>query len=133
MIEIELIPTSQITDADIGWLIAGCKRAFDGVSPQEQAAAILQGAAGFYRLSGDVEGCVVLSPSGHGLGMEITALAGSGLIRHFEEVHEKICAAVLAAGYTRVSGFVTSEYLTRLYLTRTKAKKVATVVVEDLK
>jgi hypothetical protein len=131
MISMTLVPPEELTDSDIRWLVKGCEGSHDGCTPLQQVDAALTGWAAIFRISGDAEGIVVMDYGRDRKNAVITALAGKGLLRHFDAVHKQILATAAAAGASKVSGYVTRVGLATLYKERTKAKMVP-MFIEDV-
>lgn len=131
MIVLRHIKPEDLTDDDIGWLVKGSKESFDGTTAISQVRAAQDGQSCVYRITGDATGVVVLSVGGDRL-LTITCLAGSGLLKHFNEVHEAILSTAAAAGASRVNGFTLRAGLQALFQRRTKAKLVPMFVEEVL-
>lgn len=131
MIKFELVLPKDLTPIDIRWLTIGCQDSIDEMSAVDQVKTAIEGSGGIFRIVGDAEGVVVLSRSPKGEGLEITCLAGKGLIRHFNAVHDQIIAVARSTGATFVDGYTKQQGLARLYKRLTSAKH-AEYFIEDL-
>lgn len=134
MINLDQIKVSDMTEADKKWLEKGCEGAWDKATAEDQLNAVATNSAWLFRLTGDVEGILVLARGNIARReITITAVAGKGFIRNFPAVYGQIRELVRKSGSKQLSGFVTREGLIALYKNRTRAKPVATLFVEELK
>lgn len=126
---VELLNPRDLTADDIRWLAKGCADSIDEIQASDQVDSALAGKSGIYRVSGEAEGIFVLTHMGSR--MEITAMAGKGFIKFFEQVHEAILVSAAACGARQVSGFTKRQGLAKLYKTKTQAQ-FAEYFVEDI-
>jgi len=118
-------------DDVIKWLIEGCAAIkYTEMVPVEQYHRVYEGEAAIYRVSGDAQGIILTSINKNCLYVEM--LSGVGFIKHFFAIREQIMIIARSVGLERISGFVQSTALARLYDRRTRAKRAAVLYVEEL-
>ena len=133
MMQFEQIKPDQLLPADYYWLARGCEGSHDGATSQHQVEAAIKGNAFIFRVSGDMEGIFVLSVGDRELReVVMTALAGKGMTKHFDEFYFKVKELCKGTDCKRLSGFVSRPGLKRLYERRTQAKAKATLFVDSL-
>lgn len=119
MIRLEQVSPADINGEDIAWLHQGCKNSIEDVAPIDHVESAIAGRSGIYRVHGDAVGIVVMTVKGKGL--EITALAGKGFLRHFAAVHDAILVTAAGAGAEFVCGYVKRAGLASMYKKHTNA------------
>jgi len=133
MIKFEQISVENLTETDLFWLQRGCENAWDKATPADQIEGVKNGSAFFFRVTGDMEGVFVLSIGNKKERiLMMTALAGTGMIRHFEEFYQKVRSLCQKAGAKQLCGFVARPGLQLLYRNKTTALPKAVLFVEDL-
>lgn len=133
MMRAKQILFDQITKEDLFWISKGCAGAWDKATVEDQLEAIKNGYAWLFRVSGDMSGVFVLAMGNRkDRSLSLTALAGRGMIKNFEEFYSLVKQVCKKAGAKSLFGFVSREGLKRIYDRRTKAKPKATLFVEDL-
>jgi len=133
MIELEQISPSKMTERDAHWLQRGCEGAWDKATASDQVAAVNNGSAFLFRISGDMEGIIVLAIGNkRDRSILITALAGKGLFEHFPEFYQKVRELCKLVGAKTLYGFVNRPGLKLVYQRKTTARAAATLFVEDL-
>lgn len=123
------VPVTALTSKDAAWLGKATNNSIDDFTQLDFIESAAQGYSAIFRLEGDVEGVVVLTQATPGV--RITGLAGKGLLRHFQEVHEQILVTAAGAGAAFVDGFVKRKGLAEIYKKKTSAR-FAEYFKEDL-
>ena len=131
MISACIVKLEDLDENELALLVKYCQKCFEPLAYENLVSRVRNGAACIYRFSGACSGIFILA-TGDG-GLYIETVAGKNVVRHFDEIYERIKIVAAACGARRIYSYVSRDSLRRLYARKTKAEAVATLYREDLK
>lgn len=131
MISVGIVKPENLTREELILLLRYTQKCWKPLPVEDLIYRVRQGVACIYRISGEVSGLFVLAFSDGDFYIE--TVAGAGVVRHFDQVFEKIKETARAAGARELFGYVARPALEKLYRQHTTAQPVATLWKESLK
>lgn len=130
MITVKAVKLEELTNGELSLIASYCRECYEPVSLEDFVNRVRNRDAAVYRFEGDSVGIFVLSRGSDGLYVE--TVAGQNVVKHFEEIHQKVRMVAAAAGAKALYSYVARPALQRLYDRKTKARPVATLYKEKL-
>jgi len=129
---IEAVHATQLTAKDIQLITKGCLAVkILELDPKHLVEMALNGKAMIYRIVGDkMLGIVVITVRGSEVWLEI--IAGHGLVKHFDEIHEWLIRMAHSWGMKTLCGIVTRPGLKRLW-ERHEARSAASYMIKEIR
>lgn len=129
--KIEYVAVSDLTNADLYWIAAGCDQTkWRTITGQQVIADAINKRVNIHRVSGSAEGIFIISFEENNLIVEL--MAGRHFLRNFMEIRRLLLQMAKDLGCSGLAGYVERPGLKKLYERLTPAKATVTLYVEAL-
>jgi len=133
MIKVRMLDPFKLELEDVFLIDEGCKGSWDKANAYHQINAARNKNAWIFKFTGDAEGIFVFARGNTEKELTMTALAGKGFFKHFDEIYSAAKTLAKRAGARRMTGYVSRPGLKRLYERRSGGTPVATLFLEEFK
>lgn len=130
MIKVDAVKLRDLCLDELKLLVKYKEKCFEHVRDDDLVHKELDGTACVYRISGDIQGIMILSLGNDGI--YIDTVAGKNIVANFAELYKKIKVIAAASGARRLYSFVDRPGLARVYDRQTNSAPVATLYREEL-
>lgn len=130
MIEVSSVKMGELDIDELKLIVKYKEKCFESFSFDDLVERVRNGLACVYRVTGDSQGIIILSLGNDGI--YVDTVAGTNMVRNFEEVYKKIKVIAAASGARKLYSFASRPSLARLYDQHTQAAPVATLYREEL-